>query len=120
MRLVQYGGQAVQYFQQQLLQTWCSRSLKLVLTDILMPGMNGFEVCTHITATQKYWFAGIQKQQNVVKFKARRLCAVVANTAFIDESVQHEATKVGILQVMNKPVSQEELIYVLLLHGGIN
>jgi FixJ family two-component response regulator len=60
------------------------------------------------------------KQQSLVKYKAKQKCPVVAVTAFCDDSVKENAEKVGIAEVINKPVSQEQLIDVLLRHGEIH
>lgn len=62
-----------------------------------MPGMNGFEVCTIILGTQNNWFEAMRKQNSLVKFKAKQLCQVVAVTAYLDDSVETEAQKVGIV-----------------------
>jgi CheY-like chemotaxis protein len=53
-----------------------------------MPGIDGFEVCSRIKNTQKYWFDEMKKLNSAVRFKARRDCPVVAITAFFDNSVQ--------------------------------
>jgi CheY-like chemotaxis protein len=83
-----------------------------VLTDIQMPGWNGYEVCTRIMDTQNAWFASMRKQLTPVKFKARA-CPVVAVTAFTDDSVKVQAKKVGMKEVINKPVSHEKLVEIL-------
>lgn len=70
-----------------------------------MPGMDGYEVCTTIKATQNNWFEAMRKQQSLVKFKAKQQCPVVAVTAFCDDSVKENAAKVGIAEVINKPIS---------------
>jgi CheY-like chemotaxis protein len=45
------------------------------------------------------------------------MCKVVAVTAFVDDSVETGAKKAGIVQVIHKPISQEQLIDVLFKHG---
>lgn len=40
------GTKAVNCFQKRLLQSCCSRTFRLVLSDICMPGLDGYEVCT--------------------------------------------------------------------------
>ena len=78
-----------------------------------MPGVDGFEVCIQIKATQDYWFDGFKKSLSLVKFKTMRMCPVVAVTAFTDESTFKKAEKVGMKKVINKPVSKTELEEVL-------
>lgn len=78
--------------------------------------MNGFEVSVNILATQNNWFHAMRKQQSLVKFKARQFCPVVAVTAFVDDSVKITAKKVGIVEVISKPISIEQLIDVLYNH----
>ncbi len=78
-----------------------------------MPGLNGFEVCNLIMVTQKYWFESMKKQQTLVKFKARKVCPVVAVTAFRDASIETQAAKVGMKAVLHKPIITDKLIEVL-------
>lgn len=75
--------------------------------------MNGFDVSVNIMAMQNNWFHAMKKQQSLVKFKASRFCPVVAVTAFVDDSVKITAKKSGIVEVMSKPISNEQLIDVL-------
>ena len=55
------GKLATECFRKRLAAKCCSRTFKLVLTDISMPGMDGFQVCTEIIATQKYWYESMRK-----------------------------------------------------------
>ena len=66
------GAQAVNCFRKRLSMTCCSQSFRLVLTDISMPSMDGFEVCTQIIKTQKFWFDSMLKSKSILKFKAIR------------------------------------------------
>lgn len=85
------GQEAVRCYQQQLQSTCCSRTFDLVLTDIQMPEMNGFEVCQKIMATQFGWLGAMSKQSGVLHFKAKKACPVIAVTAFTDEGVHKQA-----------------------------
>lgn len=78
-------------FQKQLQKTCCTRTFRLVLTDIGMEPMNGLQVCEEIIATQKVWLPYMKEQKNILKFKSRRECPVVAVTAFVDESTMQDA-----------------------------
>ena len=69
-----------------------------------MPGISGFDVCTRILATQQYWFESMKRQSTLVKFKAQKICPVVAVTAFVDKSVEMQAEKVGMTAVLRKPI----------------
>lgn len=53
------------------------------------------------------------------RYKADKMCPIVAVTAFTNESVVVEAAQVGISEVINKPVSQERLIEILVKYTNI-
>lgn len=55
------GYEAVTCFRKRLSAKCCSRTFRLVLTDISMPGMDGFDVATEINATQTYWYETMRK-----------------------------------------------------------
>jgi len=103
------GTLAVNCFRKRLNLKCCSRTFGLVLTDISMPGLDGYGVCTQITATQNFWFEGMRKQQSLVKFKAKRVTPVVAVTAYTDESTKVKAKSVGMSDLMHKPVTIDRL-----------
>jgi len=86
---------------------------KLVLTDISMPVVDGYEVCTQIMATQTYWFEIMRRQQSIIKFKTKRKIPVIAVTAYTDDSTRIKAMKVGMVELMHKPVGSEALQKVL-------
>lgn len=82
---------------------------RLVMTDIQMPDVDGFMVALRILATQRNWFEQIGKSSKIGKFKTRKECSVIAVTAFTDEETVKTALKAGIKQVINKPVSYDQL-----------
>lgn len=47
----------------------------------------------------------MKKMHSMHRYKARKLCPIVAVTAFTNVSVNVEAAKVGMSEVINKPVS---------------
>lgn len=103
------GAQAVNCYRKRLSMTCCSRSFRLVLTDISMPQMDGFEVCTQIIKTQKFWFDSMLKSKSILKFKAIRETPVVAVTAYTDQTTTQTAMAVGMSNLLHKPVSHELL-----------
>jgi FixJ family two-component response regulator len=76
-------------------------------------------VSEHINATQKGWFAAMKKMHSLQRYKADRLCPIVAVTAFTNQNVIVQAAKCGISEVINKPVSQERLIEILVKYTNI-
>ena len=51
--------------------------------------------------------------ESLHRFKTDKMCPIVAVTAFTNESVIIEARKCGMSEVVNKPLSQERLIEIL-------
>lgn len=103
------GEEAVECFKSSLTKTCCHRTFKLVLTDIQMPEMDGYQVASHILGYQKYWKQGTVKSQLFERQKMKQECKVGAVTAYTDASVKIKALKVGMKFVLNKPVTIETL-----------
>jgi CheY-like chemotaxis protein len=55
----------------------------------------------------------MKKQQTTLRFKARKVCPVVAVTAFASSEVATNANSVGMSEVILKPVNINTLIEVL-------
>ena len=51
----------------------------------------------------------MKRSELVHRFKARKMCPVVAVTAFTDHSVFKEAEKVGMKEVLHKPLQHSKL-----------
>ena len=81
---IESGVSAVNRFRFRLSLKCCSRTYRLVMTDISMPVMDGFEVCQQIMQTQKFWFENMNRSQSILKFKTKRRTPVVAVSAFTD------------------------------------
>ncbi len=65
---------------------------------------------------QQGWKENIEKNLVLGKMKMKRPCKVVAVTAFINESVEKRATKIGIKRVLPKPVCVEMIKEVVLMY----
>jgi CheY-like chemotaxis protein len=70
----------------------------LVLMDLMMPVMDGFEATTRITSTAKF---EIKKP------------LIVALTASVTEGEIKAALQAGCYDVISKPISQEKLKYTV-------
>lgn len=51
------GATALSKYQERLQTNCCKRKFKLVLTDIQMPNMDGFELCKKIKVVEQIWKA---------------------------------------------------------------
>lgn len=65
----------------------------LVITDIIMPGMSGFELCQRIKANPKYAHV-----------------PVLLISGNVDEEVKREAHQVGAEDILRKPFRPDELL----------
>ncbi len=68
----------------------------LILLDILMPGMDGFEVCRHLKATP-----------------LTAPIPVIVLTAVKDAALNHRAYEVGAMSCLTKPFRFEALLTVI-------
>ena len=72
----------MQLFKQRLLNKCCARKFDLVLTDIQMPEMDGFQVAANIKQFEQYVFRPMAKQCPNQTKKAEKNCTIIAVTAF--------------------------------------
>ena len=94
------GEDEVAMFKANREKTCCNLRYKLVLTDLNMPRMDGFEAANQINTYQK-----LKKIS-----KPARICAI---TAYESTSVVDRCTKFGIAKVLSKPFSVDALKSVL-------
>jgi len=77
---------------------------RLVLTDICMPIIDGYELAAQIIAYQRGWRQSIIKSQALGRIKMKRECPVIAVTAYTHDSVRKKCLSVGMKDVLSKPV----------------
>ena len=88
--LVENGEQEVQAFIQNMQKTCCSVRYKLVLTDLNMPVMDGFDAAQLIIHYQ---------QENFISVP------LVAVTAYDNQQILDKCIRIGMVAVMHKPIS---------------
>lgn len=72
----------------------------MVITDIQMPLIDGFQVANLIKQIDK-------------NFNQHGECPILAATAFMSDSIYIDAARVGIKEVLNKPVKRDLLFTCL-------
>lgn len=65
-----------------------------------MPDIDGFKFTTLIKSVESVWRDEISKLGDIRRSKIKKNCPIVAVTAFNSESVNTQASKVGILRVL--------------------
>lgn len=80
----------------------CQRKFKLVLTDIQMPILDGFQVATMILAVQNY--LKLDSKQSDIASDVK----IVAVTA-CRSGIELKAKRAGMLKILDKPVQRDEL-----------
>jgi CheY-like chemotaxis protein len=104
---------AFEYYKSRLQLKCCTKTIRLVLTDIAMPEMDGYELCRLIKHTQKNWFENMKKSGTLRATKAYKKCPVVAITSYTALNVATDAKAAGMDEVIHKPVSFRILREVL-------
>jgi CheY-like chemotaxis protein len=74
-----------------------NRAYKLILMDIQMPEMDGFEATMEINKLVKQ--ANLKNPENPI------VCNILAITSYTGNDVKEKCLKLGMKQVLNKPVS---------------
>lgn len=92
------GAEAVLLFRMKLQQKCCKRVYRLVITDIQMPEMDGYELTRQIKSIQ-----------NVMTDSNHRKCKIVAATAYTDPANVTLAKQAGAVEVFFKPINNDEL-----------
>ncbi len=75
--------------------------------------MDGYELAQRIIQVQQMWFERMKKDEGFRKNKAKQECPVVAVTAFNSQDIVERAKKVGIKQVLFKPVHVVQLSVIM-------
>jgi CheY-like chemotaxis protein len=100
--LVENGIEEVEAFVKNMEKTCCQIKYKLVLTDLNMPEMDGFDAAKNIKSYQ------INQGQDMIP--------IVAVTAYDDEETFENCLKIGMEAVLNKPVSVDMLDKIIQRH----
>jgi CheY-like chemotaxis protein len=100
--LVENGIEEVDAFVKNMEKTCCQIKYKLVLTDLNMPEMDGFDAAKNIKIYQ------LNQEQDMIP--------IVAVTAYDDEETFENCLKIGMEAVLNKPVSVDMLDKIIQRH----
>jgi CheY-like chemotaxis protein len=65
------GVDAIALYQKRLMATCCRGHIKLILTDIQMPAVDGFRLTNSIRSIEKMWFPLI-KRDHFLRWKTKR------------------------------------------------
>ncbi len=84
LRLVKNGHRALDYLEQ--------GQVDLILLDVMMPYMDGFEVCRHIKANERW-----------------RHIPIILITAFWEQDQMARGTELGANGFLKKPINRTEL-----------
>jgi len=87
---------AVEAYEKSLSKQCCGKGFPLIITDIMMPVMDGYMLAQTVLEMAK------AKQQ---ERKMKHGLTVLALTSCVNDGVRKEAEKVGIAQVFLKPLA---------------
>ena len=90
---------AIKMIQERLSKKCCNKMYSLIFMDIQMPGLDGFQTTTKIL--------------KLLKKQKKTPCSIVALTSNYGEGTKESAKKVGMKEVVNKPINSENLNRVL-------
>jgi CheY-like chemotaxis protein len=96
------GQEAVNMFQKNLVKKCCNVRYKLVLMDLNMPIMDGYDATALIIQQFKKVYPDEKYPNNDSLY-------VVAVTAFVNDENIRNCYKVGMVEVLHKPVNCEAL-----------
>ena len=98
------GQEAVDLYTKDLKKRCCNKRYKLVLMDLNMPIMDGYEATIQILETMR--------KHNLTQTKKQK-CDIVAITAYVNEENVKKCYKVGMMEVLHKPVNCDALRIIL-------
>ena len=74
----------------------CHRQIKLILTDIAMPEMDGFQLTKQIKLIEENWYNQMRQSRSFRATKAKFFCPIIAVTSYTAKEVYDEASAAGI------------------------
>ena len=107
------GAAAVRMYMSRLSAQCCESTYRVVLTDIQMPEIDGFEVSKTINYIKRYHGSSDDQYNYLNKYKSSRKCPVVAITAFQGDKIESQAKEAGMIKVLYKPVNAKSLYQIL-------
>jgi len=110
------GQEAVDQYQKNYIKECnnsdCKRLYKLIIMDIGMPIKDGYEASKEILQLEKNLNKMALKDETTKNEK----CEIIALTSFSDKTTNDICKKIGMKEVLNKPISFNELLRIVLMY----